>query len=83
MMTFFPTPYPDEILYSVFARYHEKSPNFNGSETARDLFNVKRIVCSLEFPTLLANLVRNMPLNSPFDVDRLIPISLLYGLFKS
>jgi predicted RNA-binding Zn-ribbon protein involved in translation (DUF1610 family) len=72
MMTFFPTPYPDEILYSVFARYHEKSPNFNGSETARDLFNVKRIVCSLEFPTLLANLVRNMPLNSPFDVDRLI-----------
>jgi hypothetical protein len=72
MMTFFPTPYPDEILYSVFARYHVKSPNFNGSETARDLFNVKRIVCSLEFPTLLANLVRNMPLNSPFDVDRLI-----------
>ena len=72
MMTFFPTPYPDEILYSVFARYHEKSPNFNGSETARDLFNVKRIVCSLEFPTLLANLVHNMPLNSPFDVDRLI-----------
>ena len=72
MMTFFPTPYPDEILYSVFARYHEKSPNFNGSETARDLFNVKRIVCSLEFPTLLGNLVRDMPLNSPFDVDRLI-----------
>jgi hypothetical protein len=32
MMTFFPTPYPDEILYSVFARYHVKSPNFNGSE---------------------------------------------------
>ncbi len=45
MMTFFPTPYTDEILYSVFARYHEKSPNFNGSETARDLFNVKRISC--------------------------------------
>jgi predicted RNA-binding Zn-ribbon protein involved in translation (DUF1610 family) len=72
MMTFFPTPYPDEILYSVFARYHEKSPNFNGSETAGDLFSVKRIVCSLEFPTLLANLVHNMPLNSPFDVDSLI-----------
>lgn len=81
MMTFFPTPYPDEILYSVFARYHEKSPNFNGSETARDLFNVNRIVCSLEFPTLLVKLLKNMPLNSPFDADRLIAEHTLFPYY--
>ncbi len=83
MMTFFPTPYRDEILYSVFARYHDKSPNFNGSETARDLFNVNRIVCSLEFPTLLANLLQNMPLNSPFDADRLIVEHTLFPFYTA
>lgn len=83
MITFFPTPYPDEILYSVFARYHDKSPNFNGSETARDLFNVNRIVCSLEFPTLLDKLLQNMPLNSPYDVDRLIVDHTLFPFYTA
>ncbi|MCK9217433.1 MAG: TnsD family transposase [Firmicutes bacterium] len=81
MITFFPTPYPDEVLYSVFARYHAKSPNINGSETARDLFSVNRIVCTLEFPSLLEQLVRNMPMNNPYDVDFLIDNHTLFPYY--
>ena len=83
MIIFFPTPYPDEILYSVFARYHDKSPNLNGSETAKDLFNVNRIVCCVEFPSLLANLLQNMPLNNPYDVDRLIADHTLFSFYTA
>ena len=83
MITFFPTPYTDEILYSVFARYHDKSPNMNGSETAKDLFNVNRMVCSIEFPSMLFKLLQNMPLNSPYNVDRLIVKHTLFSFYTA
>jgi hypothetical protein len=35
MLSFFPTPYPDEILYSVFARYHARSGNIKPDETMK------------------------------------------------
>lgn len=38
MLTFFPTPYPDEILYSTFARYHMRSANSSIKDTLDDLF---------------------------------------------
>lgn len=28
MLTWFPTPYPGESLYSMLARYHERSGNY-------------------------------------------------------
>lgn len=34
----FPTPYPDESLYSVFGRYHVRSGNARYTDTAMDLF---------------------------------------------
>ncbi|AIY08776.1 hypothetical protein LK13_09350 [Paenibacillus polymyxa] len=35
----FPTPLPDEVLYSVFARYHVNSGNGSCRKTLRDLFS--------------------------------------------
>lgn len=37
-MIHFPTPLPDELLYSVFARYHDNSGNESSRKTLRDLF---------------------------------------------
>lgn len=37
-LPFFPIPYPDEILYSVFARYHVYSGNNASKITSRELF---------------------------------------------
>lgn len=37
MIGYFPTIYPDELVYSVLSRYHVKSGNINISSSAKDL----------------------------------------------
>ena len=72
MLKFFPTPYPDEILYSVLARYHVRSGNMNASTTARELFSSIRSSQSLIMPHNLDVLVGNMPENSEYTAEELI-----------
>lgn len=38
MLQYFPTPYPDELWYSVLGRYHVRSGNPNSATTLRELF---------------------------------------------
>ena len=38
MIAFFPEPYPDELAYSWFSRYHVRSGHMTFSTTAADLF---------------------------------------------
>jgi|GEM_PF-1079254 len=38
MLSYFPQMYPDEILYSVIARYHKYSGNTHMSQTTNDVF---------------------------------------------
>ena len=38
MIAFFPEPYPDELAYSWFSRYHVRSGHTTFSTTAADLF---------------------------------------------
>lgn len=42
MLAFFPTPYPDELWYSVLCRYHIRSGNFSEYTTLTSLFQSKR-----------------------------------------
>jgi len=39
MLKFFPEPYPDEILYSVLCRYHERTGNSSSLQTNLELWN--------------------------------------------
>ena len=41
MLGFFPTPYEDEVIFGLFARYHKHSGNSLLSETLFDLFGDK------------------------------------------
>ncbi|MEK3880142.1 TnsD family Tn7-like transposition protein [Paenibacillus sp. FSL M7-0420] len=60
-MIFFPPPFPDELLYSVCARYHARSGNENVKLTMRDLFG-KRSVCAVtDFPGHLNDLYLRIP----------------------
>jgi hypothetical protein len=72
MIGFFPVPYPDEILYSVFARYHARSRNKFLSATTKDLFghDASRIVVDL--PNKLGYLVSQLPPGSSITPDQLI-----------
>jgi hypothetical protein len=69
MLSFFPTPYPDELLYSILARYHIRSGNKNYSQTDIEAFNY----CSHQFykislPSNLNYLVNNLPVSSKQNV---------------
>lgn len=61
MMHFFPTPYPDELLYSVLARYCKQSGNVDSIYNIDDLFGSRNVVASPELPGKLDMLVSNLP----------------------
>lgn len=45
-LTFFPTPYPGESVYSILSRYHQRSGNLHHMETIHQLFSANIIsVC--------------------------------------
>ena len=72
MMTFFPVPYEDEVLYSVLARYHVRSGNISYKATIRDLFGSTFVTAVMDLPSNIHNLVNNMPLNSRYTEEYLI-----------
>lgn len=81
MITFFPTPYEDELLYSVLGRYHIKSGNISFTATMNDLFGSSNCTASIDLPTNLDNLVGNMPINSRYTVEDLIYNNTLYPYY--
>lgn len=40
MLSYFPNLYPDELLYSWFARYHDHSGNTSSKQTMKELFGI-------------------------------------------
>lgn len=44
MLPFFSDPYPDELLYSAFARYHFYSGNIDLKDTLMELFGKNSVV---------------------------------------
>ncbi|MTI67936.1 MAG: hypothetical protein FH753_15225 [Firmicutes bacterium] len=82
-MNFFPTPYPDEVLYSTLGRYCIRSGNVREIHNFEDLFGTKNCIASLELPSKLNNLVENMPVNSPYTADGLIYNNTLFPFYAS
>ena len=66
MISCFPTPYPDEVLYSVVARYHRSSGNPIFRQTMDELFGVKKTALSVAFPQRLNVLADRVP-SLPFE----------------
>nr|WP_274377377.1 TnsD family transposase [Desulforamulus aeronauticus] len=79
---FFPTPYPDEILYSVFARYHIRSGNTSPKATLRDLFGNTNATAILDLPCNIENLISNMPACWNYGADELIYKHSLYPFYS-
>lgn len=53
MLTFFPEPYEDEILYSTLARYHYYSGNVGFKDTLLEIFGVATAIPTVELPNRL------------------------------
>lgn len=71
-MNFFPVPYPDEILYSILARYCIRSGNTKDIHNFEDLFGTRNCIASLELPTHLDALIDNMPMGAKYTAEYFI-----------
>ena len=83
MITFFPVPYVDEVLYSVLARYHVRSGNISYKATMRDLFGSTSVTAVMDLPSNIHNLVNNMPLNSRYTEEYLIKNHTLFPFYSA
>lgn len=72
MIGCFPDPYPDELLYSVCARCHERIQYPNKKNTLRELFGDEAAIAVVDLPSNLRNLASALPAGSPYTVERLI-----------
>lgn len=83
MLAFFPTPYEDEILYSVCSRYHIRIGNINSSTTMNELFGEKYFSSKLLFPNSLNYLANNIASTSDFNGEVLLRGNTPYNYFKA
>lgn len=81
MIGFFPDPYPDELLYSVFARYHQRTKYNSKSATLRDLLGVRGKI-TIDLPSSLEQLIRAMPAGNIYSVDRIIQENTLLPFYS-
>lgn len=72
MIPCFPTPLPDELLYSVCARYSERMQYSDKQFLNRELFGDKNIATVVDLPSHLSHLLSILPPGHGYTVDRLI-----------
>jgi transposase-like protein len=81
MLLWFPTPYPDELLYSVFARYHVRSGNTSPKISTEELFGTRTIRSVWDLPANLEILLKR--LGPHWTPDDLIMKHTLYPYYAS
>lgn len=72
MFSFFPTPYPDELLYSVCARFNDRARYSSVGVTIEELFGTKNASAVVDLPCRLNVLVSRLPRGHSYTTDRLI-----------
>ncbi len=83
MMTFFPTPYKDEILYSTLARYHLRSGNTSYKATMKDIYGDYDLTAVMDLPANINRLIENMPIENKYTPQDIIYNHTLYPLYCS
>lgn len=68
MLSFFPRPYQDEVLFGIVARYHQQSGNSLYRQTVEELFGDRNAHSSVTLPTRLGTMAeRSAPFGISFD----------------
>lgn len=84
MLAFFPSPYPDELLYGVCARYHQRSGNPSFKATTAELFGSASACAVTDLPCRLGSLSAQLSpgtLNTPERLIKRHTLLPLYGPF--
>ncbi|UWG98041.1 TnsD family transposase [Dehalobacter sp. DCM] len=81
MLSYFPDPYENELLYSTIARYHYYSGNLSNAHTLKDLFNISTVKPSIFIPIGIKTLADKIR-NKKYTVDYLLQNHTIYPLFS-
>lgn len=82
MIGFFPDPYPDELLYSVCARYQEQTQYPSYRSAIQELFGSINAIASIDLPNRLSHFVKILPLDHHYTVDSLIDNHTLFPFYN-
>ena len=80
-LLFFPTPYPDEILYSVLCRYHSRCGNPSAVQTNRELWG-KHYGKRLFLPDGIEFFASQIPESSNLTAERFIVENTIFPWLK-
>lgn len=82
MIGFFPDPYPDELLYSVCARFQDLVNYSDPRYVVQELFGTIHARAAVDLPSHLNHLVANLPSGTRYTVERLIDESTLLPFYS-
>lgn len=77
MLIYFPTPYEDETLYSLLARYHVHVGNQSPKITIKELFGTTTNRAATDLQGNLSSLVNRLPYQCPIDIQDIINFTTL------
>ncbi len=81
LLGFFPTPYPDEIFYSVLCRYHLRSGNPAFVSTAKEIWG-KKISANLYLPQSLGTVSNRIPFTTGLSAKYFAENNTIYPFLK-
>lgn len=64
----YPTPYPDELLYSILARLHARMLFPSGKTFIKELFGTTNVLAVVDLPGHIDSLVNNIPTDYGYTV---------------
>lgn len=82
-MNHFPTPYPDELLYSILARYNVRSGNTSPKTTLKELFGINTITAVVDMPSDIDALICRLPKAKKLDAEALIMNNTLFPYYTA
>ena len=83
MLTFFPTIYEDELLYSAISRYRERMGILSSQAFLKELYGQRLTTYSINFPLHIESLISNMPVESLISADAIIRKHTLYPFYTA
>lgn len=82
-MIYFPSPYPDEILYSVLARYAIRNDVASMETIRRELFGTNLVFSGIDLPYGIGALTKNLPVYNNINKELLIYKHTLFPFYTS
>ncbi|MBW4485319.1 MAG: TnsD family transposase [Tildeniella torsiva UHER 1998/13D] len=82
MISCFPDPYPDELLYSLCARYAERVRFSDKKSIIQELFGDGAAIAVVDLPGSLGHLSDSLPYSNAYTVESLIQKHTLFPFFS-